>query len=98
MALPFAGLANTLTAERAVLGVKISQKHQEKQVAAQNVVATTRKIEILLRNLGPQSNSVDAKERASVDFWTRTSLTETSHRPYDHKEQVHLPTEFTGMC
>ncbi|EME41958.1 hypothetical protein DOTSEDRAFT_72907 [Dothistroma septosporum NZE10] len=85
-----------LPAERAVLGVKVASKELNKQTAAQGVVSTTRKIETLLRKLGPHINTAEARELASIDFWSRTSLTETIHHPWDHKNQVQLAPEFTA--
>lgn len=84
-------------AERAVLGIKIFSKSQSRDGTACHVLGTARKIESLLRNLGPQSTTkFFAKEQACVDFWTRTSLIETDSRPYDSKNETELPREYTA--
>lgn len=80
-----------------MLGIKIFSKSQSRDGTACHVLGTARKIESLLRNLGPQSTTkFFAKEQACVDFWTRTSLIETDSRPYDSKNETELPREYTG--
>jgi hypothetical protein len=46
----------------------------------------------LLRSVSALKNG----QVAAVDYWSRTSLSETSHVPYDHEEKVHLEREYTA--
>lgn len=77
-----------LPAERAVLSVEVSSTERNKQTASHSVVSTAKSVESLLRKLGPKDSSAEATLNASVDHWSRTSMSETSQVPYGKPVQV----------
>lgn len=77
-----------LPAERAVLRVEVSNTEHNKQTASNAVVSTAKSVEALLRKLGPKDSSAEAKLNASVDHWSRTSMSETNQIPYGKSTQA----------
>ncbi|GIZ48340.1 hypothetical protein CKM354_001140500 [Cercospora kikuchii] len=67
-----------LPAERAVLNIEVAARDLDKQSAAKHVLLTARRVETLLTQLAPQTNTIEARIEAAVDYWSRTSLSESS--------------------
>lgn len=86
-----------LPAERANLKIIVSSTGNEKHSVAKEVVSSARQIETLLRKHGPRSATAEAKQAAAIDFWSRTSLSESSEKPYDHESRKELPTKYKAM-
>ena len=76
-----------LPAERAILSIQVNAESQDKKQTTDATISAARKVETFLR--APKNS-----QRSPVDHWTRTSLSEYSHTPYDNERKVYLPREY----
>lgn len=85
----------SVPAERAVLVIDVTTKGHNKQEVAGAVVSTARQMETLLTQLSQpaHNNPESSTEKPSIDHWTRTSLGESNHVPFDNETRKHLPCE-----
>lgn len=59
-------------------------------VVTDGVVASAKKVEATLRRIcGEKGSGI-----AAIDYWSRTSLAESSHVPYDNEKKINLPREY----
>ncbi|KAF2216018.1 hypothetical protein CERZMDRAFT_34928 [Cercospora zeae-maydis SCOH1-5] len=72
-------------AERALINVSVSSSGNKRAQVSEEVLTTARHIESLLRPLCPDDESPEAKAAAPLAHWSKTSLSSTSHVPYNHK-------------
>jgi hypothetical protein len=79
-----------LAAERAVLSIQVNAQSQNKRETTDATVASARKVEAFLR----ETTAPSENETSPVDYWSRTSLREYSHVPYDNERKVNLPREY----
>ena len=79
-----------LPAERALLSVTVNTQGQDKAKVTDGVVTSARKVEATLRKICAQKEN----QTAAVDYWSRTSLSEHSHVPYDNERKINLPREY----
>ena len=70
-------------AERALIDVVISSSGNNKASVSEEVLTTAKHVENLLGELSPQDESPEAMQAAPLAHWSKTSLTATSHVPYD---------------
>lgn len=82
-----------LPAERAVLSIQIIAESQDKKETTDAAVSSARKVERYLRET---TASKDA-QKSPVDHWSRTSLSESSHAPYDNERNINLPREHKAI-
>ena len=66
-----------LPPERAVLSAKVFAEGTDKRRVTEVVIAACRKVEAILRGISVSAQTKDA----AVDYWSRTSLNESSHQP-----------------
>jgi hypothetical protein len=74
-----------LPAERAHIDVHIASSGPDKAKVSSEVLSSARVIEALLYDLSPEDESAEAKASAALAHWSKTSLSATSHRPYDNE-------------
>ncbi|KAK3708320.1 hypothetical protein LTR37_011585 [Vermiconidia calcicola] len=82
-----------LPAERAILSIRVEKMDHDKAKATESVIESAKKVEALLRKISTQDNG----QVSAADYWSRTSLRETSHAPYDSDKKVYLPREYTAL-
>ena len=80
----------SLPAERAVLSIQVNAQSQDKKKTTDATVASCRKVEAFLRD----TTALKENQECPIDHWSRTSLRESSHQPYDHEKKVNLPMEY----
>jgi len=80
-----------LPAERAVLEVKVyMETTKNKHKATDSVVASSRKVESILRD---NSKAINGKE-PSIDYWSRDSLHESHYTMSRTEKEPNPPTEY----
>jgi uncharacterized protein YggE len=79
-----------LPAERAILSVQVNSQSQNKKQTTDATVSSARKVETFLRETTAPKNG----QKSPVDHWSRTSLSEYTHTPYDSERKVYLPREY----
>ena len=79
-----------LPAERAVLSIQVHAQGHDKKVTTDNVVKAAREVGKCLR----EQAASKSEQKAPFDYWSRTSLSEDSHVPWDNDRKVHLPREY----
>ena len=84
-------------AERAIINVSVSSSGTNKASVSDEVITTAKHIETLLSPLSPQNESPEAKASAPLAHWSKTSLSSTSHVPYNHKNpDITLDRQYTA--
>ena len=78
-----------LPAERALLSVNVNTEGLDKTKVTDAVIQSARKVEMRLREVSARQGG----QTAAVDYWSRTSLLESDHVPYDHERKINLPRE-----
>lgn len=77
-----------LAPERAVLKIEVRSRTQnDKPTSTSNAITAARKVEAILR---------DQSANATVDYWSRDSLTESDYTPYESKEDPNPATTYTA--
>lgn len=85
------GEANVLLpAERTILSIQVNAESQDKKSTTDPTVTAVRKVETFLRETTAPKNG----QKSPIDHWTRTSLRESSHVPYDNDNKKSLPREY----
>ena len=74
-------------AERALIDVVITSSGKNKAAVSEEVITTAKHVENLLRELSPADESAEAKDAAALAHWAKTTLSSTSHVPYNKDGQ-----------
>jgi uncharacterized protein YggE len=82
-------------AERAYVNVHIASTGPDKAAVSNNVLTSARLMESLLKELSPSDETPEAKASAALAHWSKTSLSATSHRPYEDGKRV--AAEYTAQ-
>lgn len=82
-----------LPAERAILSIQVNAQSQDKKQTTEATVSAARKVEAYLR----ETTAPKDGQKSSIDHWTRTSLTESNHAPYDNENKKYLPREYQAI-
>lgn len=82
-------------AERAVINLSVASSGTNKAAVSDEVITTAKHVESLLRELSPKDDTAEAKEIAALAHWSKTSLSSTSHIPYD-KDNNERPRRYNA--
>ncbi|KAK5167714.1 uncharacterized protein LTR77_007413 [Saxophila tyrrhenica] len=81
-----------LPAERAVLAVEVRYESEDKDKTSQAVISSAKEVETVLRSISTRTGD----KAPTADYWSRTSLSESSYQNYDSEKRVHLAREYTA--
>lgn len=84
-----------LPAERGSLSFRVAHTSRDKQDVTKQVIPTVRRAEEILRSFSPKGQTADDTNAAAVDYWSRSSLSESSNIRWDSAKQCNLPPEYT---
>ena len=82
-----------LPPERAVLKIAVKTTSKDKSESTSGTIDSARQVESLVRRLSEKTSS--SASLPAIDYWSRTSLSETSQTPY--RESKFHPEEFTAQ-
>ena len=83
-------------AERAVINVLVASAGTNKASVSDEVLTTARHLETLLRELSPNEETPEAKAASPLAHWSKTSLSATSHVPYNHQKEIYEARQFNA--
>lgn len=83
-------------AERAVINVLVASAGTNKASVSDEVLTSARHLETLLRELSPQDKTPEAKEASPLAHWSKTSLSATSHVPYNAQKEIYEARQFNA--